>query len=202
MLKQYFTDGLIQIAIVLSLLRTDLNNYLNSNYVNYPEVQELIQGQTVAYTQTNFHNSINIHLGSPEIYRKNFELDHDTIIREVRSFRPSYSPYHSNVSIPTFLLIGSNSTNILGQENDDNEVIEVENGDENNNIETESSSSVSLDELHQEGQNLLNTLEESLGAIAPLPHQGVDLSEEVLKDPGFVFSWERESLYPRNWIRN
>lgn len=56
MIKQYFTDGLIQIAIILSLLRTDLNSYLNSNILSYPEVQEIILGSSAAYTQTNFHN--------------------------------------------------------------------------------------------------------------------------------------------------
>jgi hypothetical protein len=57
MLKDYFVDGLVQIAIVLSLLRTDLNNYININYVNYPEVQEIILGSSAAYTQTNFINN-------------------------------------------------------------------------------------------------------------------------------------------------
>jgi len=176
MLKQYFTDGLIQIAIVLSLLRTDLNNYLNSNYVNYPEVQEIIQGQTVAYTQANFHQSLNTHLGSPEIYRKTIELDHNTIIRDLRSFRPQY-PVSNEVNVPTFLLIGGSSSNIYSQNTTENDQ-GANNGDENNNVESESSQ-ITLEELHLEGQNLLSTLEESIGAISTPLYQGTDPTHEV-----------------------
>lgn len=173
MLKQYFTDGLIQIAIVLSLLRTDLNNYLNSNYVNYPEVQEIIQGQTVAYSQANFHQSFHTHLGSPEIYRKNIELDHNTIIRDLRSFRSWFPPVSE---VNTFLLIGGGSSSFINQNSTENE--QVENEDENNNVEA-GPSTLSLDEIHLEGQNLLNTLEETIGAIANHAIQGTDPTNEV-----------------------
>ena len=55
MMKKYFTDGLIQVAIVLSLLRTDLYNYLNTlaDYGNSDI--EMILGTSFAYTQTHFH---------------------------------------------------------------------------------------------------------------------------------------------------
>lgn len=178
MLKQYFTDGLVQIAIVLSLLRTDLNSYLNSNYVNYPEIQEIIQGQTVAYTQTNFHLSQHTHLGSSELYRKNIELDPSTIYRELRTFHP-YVPHINRISVPTFLLLEGTSSNIFSQDTSTSNEDETE--DVNNNIDNDDSSSLSLEELQAEGQNLLNTLEESLGAIAPLVqiHQGSDPTNEV-----------------------
>jgi len=58
MFKKYFTDGLIQVAIVISLLRTDVNNYINTLVDNsYQEMQEIIMGTSLAYTQTNFHRS-------------------------------------------------------------------------------------------------------------------------------------------------
>ena len=58
MFKKYFTDGLIQVAIIISLLRSDVNNYINTLVDhNYPEMQEIILGTSLAYTQTNFHRS-------------------------------------------------------------------------------------------------------------------------------------------------
>ncbi len=66
MMKKHFTDGLLQLAIVLSLLRTDINNYLNSYYGYYPEIQEVILGSSSAYTQTHYHqNSWNQDIGYP-----------------------------------------------------------------------------------------------------------------------------------------
>ncbi|XP_076455961.1 endoplasmic reticulum membrane sensor NFE2L1-like isoform X2 [Babylonia areolata] len=61
MIKQYLGDGFIQIAILLSLLRTDLNNLAvpNNEILNYPEVQDILQGQTLAYLPTSFHNQYN-----------------------------------------------------------------------------------------------------------------------------------------------
>lgn len=54
MIKDYFTDGLIQIAIILSLLRVDLHTYMAT--VAHQEVQDLLQGPTSAFTQTRFHH--------------------------------------------------------------------------------------------------------------------------------------------------
>lgn len=59
-MKNFLTDGLLDVAIILSLLRTDIHNLINSEYDqfnHYPEIQEIILGSTSAYTQTNFHNS-------------------------------------------------------------------------------------------------------------------------------------------------
>ncbi|XP_035829484.1 endoplasmic reticulum membrane sensor NFE2L1 isoform X2 [Aplysia californica] len=61
MIKEYFTDGLIGLAILLSLFRTDLTGI--NNIINYPEVQDIIIGQTAAYLPANFHsphNSFNV----------------------------------------------------------------------------------------------------------------------------------------------
>ena len=56
--KKYFTEGLIQVAIVISLLRADVDNYINT-FVdhNYPEMQEIILGTSLGYAQTDFHRS-------------------------------------------------------------------------------------------------------------------------------------------------
>ena len=54
MMKKYFHDGLLQLALVLSLMRVDLHNYLNTQYDQ--DIQELILGPTSAFTQTRFHH--------------------------------------------------------------------------------------------------------------------------------------------------
>ena len=61
-MKKQVTDGLLQIALLLSILRTDLNlhNYLNlvGNQFTYPEIHDILLGSTSAYTQTsNFHTN-------------------------------------------------------------------------------------------------------------------------------------------------
>ena len=61
-MKKFVTDGLLQIALLLSILRTDLNlhSYLNlvDNHLTYPEIHDIILGSSHAYTQTsNFHNN-------------------------------------------------------------------------------------------------------------------------------------------------
>lgn len=178
MLKQYFTDGLVQIAIVLSLLRTDLNNYLNHNYVNYPEVQEIILGPTAAYTQTNFHNNIyNSYYGSHEIHRKSIDLDADylsSVFRDLRSVR--HISTVRDINIPTYLIVGGSPVvpgnlaidSSTADDNPDEEEVNINNNDH-------------LDSLEAEGQSLLNTLEQSIEAIAPLYQnfQGSDPTVEV-----------------------
>lgn len=179
MLKQYFTDGLVQIAILLSILRTDLYS-LNREYVNYPEVQEIILGQTAAYTQTNFHiDTINNRLGSPEIYRKNIDTEYlfsSSIYREIRSFRPRRN---EDLHIPTFLLVsGTPGPVIHSQDTSEQNENEDEN---NNNIQPEQT--LSSEDLELEAENLLNTLEETIGAISPNYNfqniQGTDPTREV-----------------------
>jgi len=83
-LKEYFSDGLLQVALLLSLLRTDLNNILNTEYRHYPEVQEIILGQTSAYTQTNFHNYIN-QVDGYQVHRKSPDNDINLILQDLRS---------------------------------------------------------------------------------------------------------------------
>lgn len=76
MIKEYFTDGLIGLAILLSLLRTDLLSLNLNNLINYPEVQDIILGQTAAYLPTNFH-TIQQSRHSPSL--KHIELDNDAL---------------------------------------------------------------------------------------------------------------------------
>ncbi|XP_019959228.2 endoplasmic reticulum membrane sensor NFE2L1-like [Paralichthys olivaceus] len=72
-LKKYFTEGLIQVAILLSLcgVRVDvgLEPYLP------PSLQEMIMGQTAALTQTQFHNLRNRLEDGQGLHPKNVDLD-------------------------------------------------------------------------------------------------------------------------------
>uniref|UniRef100_A0A3Q3VLD3 Endoplasmic reticulum membrane sensor NFE2L1 n=1 Tax=Mola mola TaxID=94237 RepID=A0A3Q3VLD3_MOLML len=54
-LKKYFTEGLIQFTILLSLIgvRVDVDTYLSNQL---PPLREIILGPSSAYTQTQFHN--------------------------------------------------------------------------------------------------------------------------------------------------
>lgn len=59
MIKEYFADGLLQIAIVLSLLRTDLDSFMGISYSRlraYPELQETFLGSLSGFTQTDIHS--------------------------------------------------------------------------------------------------------------------------------------------------
>ncbi|KAK7480968.1 hypothetical protein BaRGS_00027783 [Batillaria attramentaria] len=91
MIKQYLSDGLLQIAILLSLFRTDLNSFYvpNNELLNYPEVQDILQGQTLAYLPTNFHNHYNT-LNSIGGYPHPKHIDSDfyfsSLFRELREW--------------------------------------------------------------------------------------------------------------------
>ncbi|XP_032890868.1 endoplasmic reticulum membrane sensor NFE2L1 isoform X3 [Amblyraja radiata] len=73
-LKKYFTEGLIQFTILLSLMgvRVDVDTYLNAQL---PPLREIILGQSSAYTQTQFHNWRNT-LGGYDLHPKSVDLDY------------------------------------------------------------------------------------------------------------------------------
>lgn len=73
-LKKYFTEGLIQFTIFLSLIgvRVDIDTYLNSHL---PPLREIFLGQSSAYTQTQFHNLRNT-LDGYVIHPKSVDLDY------------------------------------------------------------------------------------------------------------------------------
>lgn len=68
-LKKYLTEGLIQVAILLSLcgVRVDVDPYL-------PPLREIILGPTSALTQTQFHNLRNS-LQGEDLHPKSVDLD-------------------------------------------------------------------------------------------------------------------------------
>ncbi|XP_070174443.1 endoplasmic reticulum membrane sensor NFE2L1-like isoform X2 [Littorina saxatilis] len=102
MRKQYFSDCLLQIALLWSLFRIDSNNFSvpNNELLNYPEVQDILQGQTLALLPTNFHNQYNtldsIH-GYAHPKHADNDIYHSAIFRELRRFR------HVPTNIEAFL---------------------------------------------------------------------------------------------------
>ncbi|XP_014839414.1 PREDICTED: nuclear factor erythroid 2-related factor 1 isoform X2 [Poecilia mexicana] len=72
-LKKYFTEGLIQFTILLSLIgvRVDVDTYLSNQL---PPLREIILGPSSAYTQTQFHNLRNT-LDGYGIHPKSVDLD-------------------------------------------------------------------------------------------------------------------------------
>ncbi|KAK5851204.1 hypothetical protein PBY51_002017 [Eleginops maclovinus] len=72
-LKKYFTEGLIQFTILLSLIgvRVDVDSYLSNQL---PPLREIILGPSSAYTQTQFHNLRNT-LDGYGIHPKSVDLD-------------------------------------------------------------------------------------------------------------------------------
>ncbi|KAG7280636.1 hypothetical protein CRUP_023255 [Coryphaenoides rupestris] len=73
-LKKYFTEGLIQFTILLSLIgvRVDVDTYLSNQL---PPLREIILGSSSAYTQTQFHNLRNT-LDGYGLHPKSVDLDH------------------------------------------------------------------------------------------------------------------------------
>ncbi|XP_054611167.1 endoplasmic reticulum membrane sensor NFE2L1b isoform X2 [Dunckerocampus dactyliophorus] len=72
-LKKYFTEGLIQFTILLSLIgvRVDVDTYLS---IQLPPLREIILGPSSAYTPTQFHNLRNT-LDGYGIHPKSVDLD-------------------------------------------------------------------------------------------------------------------------------
>ncbi|XP_057681179.1 endoplasmic reticulum membrane sensor NFE2L1b isoform X2 [Corythoichthys intestinalis] len=72
-LKKYFTEGLIQFTILLSLIgvRVDVDTYLSAQL---PPLREIILGPSSAYTPTQFHNLRNT-LDGYGIHPKSVDLD-------------------------------------------------------------------------------------------------------------------------------
>lgn len=79
-LKKYFTEGLIQVAILLSLagMHVDVDPYL-------PPFSEIILGPSSALTQTQFHNLRNI-LDGYNVHPKSVDIDEFFTARRLLSW--------------------------------------------------------------------------------------------------------------------
>lgn len=161
MLKQYFTDGLIQIAIAISLLRTDLNDYINvDSSQERTGIYEVILGSgTSAFIQTdiygnNLFNDLgsSVHPKSIDNYIANSALRDLHLLGDYRNY--------INTNIDAYL-VGQSENNSFQHRQDSNDTTN------NNNTETSSQDASS------------NGSEAELSEPTMFGSSSVDLTEEV-----------------------
>ncbi|XP_045924042.1 endoplasmic reticulum membrane sensor NFE2L1b isoform X2 [Micropterus dolomieu] len=169
-LKKYFTEGLIQFTILLSLIgvRVDLDTYLNNQL---PPLREIILGPSSAYTQTQFHNLRNT-LDGYGIHPKSVDLDHffttRRLLNQVRQLDRFSVP---STELNTWL-VHRDSETVVSASSQSSPSITLDNGagleDINNPDATPAMRGGSG---APESTYNLNAADSSLGAVAPEGNQ-------------------------------
>ncbi|CAI9735370.1 endoplasmic reticulum membrane sensor NFE2L1-like isoform X1 [Octopus vulgaris] len=174
MIKQCFTDSLISLAIVLSLLRTDVTNYFSSDYISYPEVQEIILGGSTAYGRVNNYidnNRNQLYLLGQHLHFKNvdygniFSTSFYNELRRLTSnpFSYNYDDYfpqrrgrrrRQRVRYPGFHT--DYSTYLVSAEQSSNSVHLTENSNENNNGDNDDNSNIVVDNNNDHDNNIIH----------------------------------------------
>lgn len=184
-LKKYFTEGLIQFTILLSLIgvRVDVDTYLNNQL---PPLREIILGPSSAYTQTQFHNLRNT-LDGYGIHPKSVDLDRffttRRLLNQVRQLDRLFVP---STELNTWL-VHRDSDTVVSASSQSSPTITLDNGagleDVNNPDATPAMRGGSG---APESTYSLNTADSSLGAVAPEGNQehgnrdgNDDLTKEV-----------------------
>ncbi len=191
-MKKDIADGLLQVALILSILRTDLNltSYLNlvNNQLNYPEIHDIILGSTSAYTQTsNFHHNSWHDSGlsgyaHPKSINNYFASE---VFRELHSL----SHYRRFGALPT------NVDSYLAVIGDGPAPLASESANDNSNNAADASSAggggvpMQQDNVGDGNNNLHPHPASPVGAIAPgesqslpsqIPYPGSELTKEVI----------------------
>lgn len=131
-IKRYFTDGLVQVAIMVSLLRIDLDTYRNVDDLYIPEYGDTVLGETSFYAQTQFHNHRNI-IGGYATHPKHIERDNSAILRELQRLG-EYERYRNRVQTDIIALLlnvhnpSTNSDSSSAEEQQDQENATQQNG--------------------------------------------------------------------------
>ncbi|XP_070782827.1 endoplasmic reticulum membrane sensor NFE2L1b isoform X2 [Enoplosus armatus] len=169
-LKKYFTEGLIQFTILLSLIgvRVDLDTYLSNQL---PPLREIILGPSSAYTQTQFHNLRNT-LDGYGIHPKSVDLDHffttRRLLNQVRQLDRLSVP---STELNTWL-VHRDSETVVSASSQSSPSITLDNGtgleDVNNPDATPAMRGGSG---APESTYNLNAADSSLGAVAPEGNQ-------------------------------
>ncbi|XP_072020508.1 endoplasmic reticulum membrane sensor NFE2L1-like [Amphiura filiformis] len=73
--KKDWRDSLLTLAVLLSLFRGDIDDYMRGSFANLPEVHEILLGQSAALTETQFHNLFNSIEGHSSVHPKNLDID-------------------------------------------------------------------------------------------------------------------------------
>ncbi|XP_017292007.1 endoplasmic reticulum membrane sensor NFE2L1b isoform X2 [Kryptolebias marmoratus] len=169
-LKKYFTEGLIQFTILLSLIgvRVDVDTYLSNQL---PPLREIILGPSSAYTQTQFHNLRNT-LDGYGIHPKSVDLDHffttRRLLNEVRQLDRLSVP---STELNTWLVHRDTET-VVSASSQSSPGITLDNGaglEDINNIDA--TPAMRGGGGAPESTYNLNAADSSLGAVAPEGNQ-------------------------------
>lgn len=187
MIKEYFTDGLIGIAIVLSLFRMDLVGI--NNLINYPEVQDIILGQTAAYLPANFHH---IH-SSLRTYGNPKHLDFDNT---------AFNAWFQNVNnLPLFrenraydieaFLVSASQENVDGEQYPSDQTVSA--FSESNTVPRNSLSSLPL-------ESAISFTGEALVSIVPHSSHLTSVNEEPTAEESNTDVNQKDSI--DSWFSN
>ena len=95
--KALVADGLLQLALVLSILRADIPQYLR-DYSTYPEIQQVLLGESVGLNLVdNYHHN-------EFIYPSKYSDDSDLILSELNRLTQSTQFIRPVQFLPTYLV--------------------------------------------------------------------------------------------------
>lgn len=183
-LKKYFTEGLIQFTILLSLIgvRVDFDTYLSNQL---PPLREIILGPSSAYTQTQFHNLRNT-LDGYGIHPKSVDLDHffttRRLLNQVRQLDCLFVP---TTELNTWL-VHRDSETVVSASSQPSPAITLDNGaglDNTNNPDV--TPAMRGGSGAPESTYNLNAAESTLGAVASEGNQeqgNRDGSDDLTKE--------------------
>ncbi|KAI5623272.1 nuclear factor erythroid 2-related factor 1, partial [Silurus asotus] len=167
-LKKYFTEGLIQFTILLSLIgvRVDVDTYLNSQL---PPLREIILGPSSAYTQTQFHNLRNT-LDGYGIHPKSVDLDHFFAIRRLLNQVRSLDHLRVPSTELNAWLVHRDPETVVSATSQSSPTIALDNGGSLEDVNSpEPSAMRGAGSTSESSYNLSG--EDSLGAVAPEANQ-------------------------------
>ncbi|KAK3529515.1 hypothetical protein QTP70_031953 [Hemibagrus guttatus] len=167
-LKKYFTEGLIQFTILLSLIgvRVDVDTYLNSQL---PPLREIILGPSSAYTQTQFHNLRNT-LDGYGIHPKSVELDHFFSIRRLLNQVRSLDHLRVPTTELNAWLVHRDPETVVSAASQSSPSIALDNGGSLEDVNSPEPSAMRGAGSTSESTYSLSG-EDSLGAVAPEANQ-------------------------------
>ncbi|XP_072523642.1 endoplasmic reticulum membrane sensor NFE2L1b [Salminus brasiliensis] len=181
-LKKYFTEGLIQFTILLSLIgvRVDVDTYLSNQL---PPLREIILGPSSAYTQTQFHNLRNT-LDGYGIHPKSVDLDHFFAIRRLLNQVRSLDHLRVPSTELSAWLVHRDPETVVSATSQSSPSIALDNGGSLEDVNSPEASAMRGAGSASESTYSLSG-EDSLGAVAPENSQeqadregGDDLSKE------------------------
>ncbi|XP_029954568.1 endoplasmic reticulum membrane sensor NFE2L1b isoform X2 [Salarias fasciatus] len=169
-LKKYFTEGLIQFTILLSLIgvRVDVDTYLSNQL---PPLREIILGPSSAYTQTQFHNLRNT-LDGYGIHPKSVDLDHffttRRLLNQVRQLDRLSVP---STELNTWL-VHRDSETVVSASSQSSPSITLDNGAGLEDVDNpDATPAMRGGSGAPESTYNLNAADSSLGAVAPEGNQ-------------------------------